>query len=264
MTAPGTGRDRDPAMNSHSAGHDRLRTDLRDLAEAYRPDRAAIATRAAAGRAAAARRDRMRPIAAATAVLGVVAAIVVGVNVRDDSDARPVVAVAPRGATSAPVSPADGEPAVIEPADGEPAATQPADTEPSATKPAKPAFMSCTGSVDKNSAPTWTQDTVTVSTSKRTADVAVTISVPRAAGTRASGKFSTVPNSDLTMTVEETADALLYHFRLAEGAHLPPGNWVFAAQFEHRAGRARQHDSYVVSARAASGAGSWNGDFSGI
>jgi hypothetical protein len=250
MTA-GTGRDRDEATNTPRLGHDGLRTDLRDLAEAYRPDRASIATRAAAGRAAAARRDRMRPIAAATAVLGVVAAIAVGVNAGNDPDAPPIVAAAPTTAIGGPTA-------------AEPTAEEPTETKPTGESiPAKPAFMTCKGSVDKNSVPTWTQDTVTVRTSKRTTDIAVTITVPRTAGTRDAGKFSTVPNSDLAMTVEQTADALLYHFQLAEGAHLPAGEWVFAAQFEHRAGRDRQRDSYVVGARADSGAGTWNGDFSG-
>jgi hypothetical protein len=122
--------------------------------------------------------------------------------------------------------------------------------------------MSCTGTVDKNSVPTWTQDTVTVRTTKRTSAFAVTITVPRTAGAREAGKFSTVPNTDLTIIVEKTAEALLYHFRLAEGVQLPPGSWVFAAQFEHHAGRDRDRDSYVVSARAKADAGTWHGDFS--
>ncbi|MEV6493825.1 hypothetical protein AB0M20_35175 [Actinoplanes sp. NPDC051633] len=244
------------------SGDDRLRTELRDLADGYRPDRATITTRAAAGRAAAARRDRMRPIAAAGAVLGVVAAIAVGVHVNDEPDPPVVAAVAPTAPTSTPAMP--------EPDATKPDPTKPDEATPTATRPTPqgPAgsgrsFMTCVGSVDENSVPTWTQNTVTVRTSERTTAVAVTITVPRAAGTREAGKFSTVPNSDLAMTVEQTADALLYHFRLVEGAQLPPGRWVFAAQFEHAAGRDRARDSYVVDARASGEKGLWNGDFSG-
>ena len=245
---------------------DRLRTELRDLAFDYRPDRAAIARRAAAGRVRAARRDRMRPVAVAAGVLGVVAAIGIGVQGNAEPDVPPVAAVAPSGTTTTrPPAPAKPRPEGQTPAEREPAPAEPQRTEPTreVPPPTRPAdtgtkVMTCRGTIDENSAPTWTQNTVTMRTTTRIDTMNVTITVPRTAGIRAAGRFTTAPNSEVDLAVEETADALVYRFWLKDGAQLPAGTWVFAAQFDHGTGRDGGDDSYVATAAGATKAGNFS------
>jgi hypothetical protein len=261
-------------MSNHS--DDRLRFELRQAADAYVPDRAAIARRAATRRAAAARRDRMRPAAAALAVVAVAVGGVVAVQLSDDSAPPRPVAAAPPPPAASPDGPASRRPrptsAGPDPTTAGPSrspATPPIKEPPteappasSTRKPAGPQLVQVSGAVDKASVATWTQDTVTIKADKPTW-VRVTVRVDRSSDAARAGWFTTVPNSDLTFTAKDTADALLYTYTLKEGARLRPGTYVFAAQFSHGTGRGPDGDSFTVDARSGSADATSRGDFIG-
>lgn len=255
---------------SHS--DDRLRFELRQAADAYVPDRAAIARRAATRRAAAARRDRIRPAAAALAVVAVAVGGVVTVRLNDPYPSAPEAAVPPPPAASSrapappsgpPVSESSASPSsAAEPPSARPATTPP--TRPATTapgrSPAAPELVTVSGTVDKGSVATWTQNTVTIRADEPTW-VEVTVRVERTKDAARAGWFTTVPNSDLTFTAEDTPDALLYTYRLKDGAKLRPGTYVFAAQFSHGSGRAHGGDSFEVDARTGGADATSRGDF---
>jgi hypothetical protein len=222
---------------------DRVRDRLRDGAEAYQPDRAAIASRVAAGRSAIrSKRDRMRPAGAALAVAAVVAVSVVVACLADEPDRTPAAAPAPA-------------PSAVAGTTATPSAT--------AAAPARTVrpFLTADGDIDDNSVATWTQNTVTVRTSRTVVDLAVTISVALTAGVAEAGRYTTVPNTDLTTDVRRGADALVYSYTLKAGRQLRPGTYQFAAQFDHRSGRRPGGDSYAVAARTGTGETSESGRF---
>jgi hypothetical protein len=109
-------------------------------------------------------------------------------------------------------------------------------------------FVTAQGGVDPNSVATWSQDTVTITNTKTLAALRVTITVDLTPGAADAGRYTTVPNSDLTMTVTRGASALTYAYVLKQGTNLAPGSYIFAAQFEHRSGRMTVNDSYAVAA----------------
>ena len=252
---------------SHS--DDRLRFELRQAADAYVPDSAMIARRAATRRAAAARRDRIRPAAAALAVVAVAVGGVIAVRLDQGSPEPPPPVAAVRPPAAAP----SRTPAETAPEPSTPAATSPdpvtedPDRPPTGSKapkkpPAEPSLVTVSGIVDQASVATWTQNTVTIKADKPTW-VSVTVRVERTRDAARAGWFTTVPNSDLTFTAKDTADALLYTYTLKEGARLRPGTYVFAAQFSHGAGRGPSGDTFTVDARSGSADATSRGDFIG-
>ncbi|GLY99936.1 hypothetical protein [Actinoplanes sp. NBRC 103695] len=250
---------------SHS--DDRLRFELRHAADAYVPDSAAIARRAATRRAAAARRDRIRPAAVALAVVAVAVGGVVAVQLNDSSPPAPVAAVAPPPAASSGAASSAAEPPASKRPASEPPSTRPATTPPTrpattspGKPPAEPELVAVSGTVDKNSGSNWTQNTVTIKADEA-AWVEVTVRVDRTDDATRAGWFTTVPNSDLTFTAKDTPDALLYTYRLKDGAKLRPGTYVFAAQFSHGPGRAHDGDSFEVDVRAGDVDATSRGDF---
>jgi hypothetical protein len=229
----------------------RVRTELRDAAQGYEPDRAAIASRIAAGRSAARKRDRLRPAGAALAVVAVLIASVVAVRVAGDADRPdppPVIA-----APSVPASPAPSTgPSSPAPAAPSLSASRTADT---------PSFVSADGSIDKNSVPTWTQNTVTLENTEAVTGFEVAITVAGAGAAKDAGRYTTVPNADLTVSVDRRGDDLVYRYVLNEGIRLAPGTWLFAAQFTHGPGRSRTGDSFTVTAWAGGTQARTSGDF---
>ena len=219
-----------------------VRSALHEAARSYRPGRTAMVERVAAGRAApprpALRRRpraflRMHPIGAAVAVVVILTVSMIAVRSGVDHD-RPAAAPRPVATTAA--------------------------SKPSAGQPSRPAtpvhaaansFLKTSGAVDAHSVTTWAQQNVTITNTKKLESLRVTITIAAPAGTAAAGKFTTVPNSDLTMTVTQAANSLTYSYVLHDGATLAPGTYVFAAQFNHRAGRTSDQDAYAVVAGAA-------------
>jgi hypothetical protein len=256
-------------MGRHTArDEERIRSSLRDAAEAYEPDRQAISTRVAQGRAAD--RDKslrrtmlgMRPAGAALAVVGVLAASGVAVRAAADDDqnlaeSRPPAVVPAPVSTGSVTSPDPGGTAGT----GRPAGTTATGapepdgttgmpgTQPPASRPADGAtWLEVDGGTGKDSVATWSEKRVTLHNTSPIVTLKVTITVPMTEDLAEAGKFTTVPNADVTMTVTRTPESLIYSYVLRDGATLIPGDYSFAAQFTHQAGREAAKDLYSVQA----------------
>jgi hypothetical protein len=231
----------------HDPTDDYVRSALRDAAQAYQPDRAAMAHRVAAGRATTrARRRHGYPIAAALAVAVIAVLSVVAVRSAADHGRRtvagpPVAAPAPSATTTPPSRP--------------PAPSR------SATTPAGNGLLTAQGRTDPHSVATWSEQNVTIRNAKTLTALRVTVTVSLTAGTADAGRYTTVPNSDVTVTVTRAATALSYAYVLKPGVRLPPGTYVFAAQFTHRSGRDAGRDGYAVTAAGGGGTAELSGSF---
>jgi hypothetical protein len=131
-----------------------------------------------------------------------------------------------------------------------PHTSTPATPTTTTTTPAQPPGhgLSARSAIGKDSVATWSECTVTVSTASPLDALTVSIKVALSANAADAGKYTTVPNSDVTMTVTRGADAMTYTWVLNEKAELIAGKYVFAAQFTHAGGRTWSKDGYQVSA----------------
>jgi len=269
-------------MGRHSARDDeRVRSSLHDAAEAYQPDRQAISTRVAQGRAAdgetkSLRRSMLglRPAGAAFAVVGVLVASGMAVRAGTNDDQN-VAETPPSAVVPAPVStgsvtsPAPAGTSGTRAPGGTNGSPAPAGTTvspsspPLATSPAAGAsWLDVSGGTGKDSVATWTEKTVTLRNTSPILSLKVTITVPMSTDLAEAGRFTTVPNSDVTVTVAPTPAGLIYTFVLRDGVKLIPGSYLFAAQFNHRSGREAAKDLFAVQAKTASASDDRNGVFS--
>jgi hypothetical protein len=264
---------------------EQVRSTLRDAADAYRPDRAAMADRVAAARAgtppAGARRTRARgPAAAALAVAFV---LIAGISVARLSSGPDRAVTADRPPASVPAVAGAGSPSAPAPAGPAPAGSVPAGPDratpagpassrtpsgtprdgppPTATRTTRAApdgFLTAAGAVDRNSGPTWSQDNVTITVRRPVVELTVTVTVALTPGVTEHGRYTTAPNADVTTTVTRTTTSLIYSYVLNDGRTLVPGDYLFAAQFTHEPGRDGA-DAYTVVARTADGGAQLSG-----
>ncbi len=261
---------------------EQVRATLRDAADSYRPDRTAMINRVAVGRAAAmpdgARRTlfRMNPIAAGLAVAGILVASISAARLTSGPD--PIVA-ADRPPVSAPAAAGTGSSAAQVPPGGtSPAGTTETTGTPSSRAPSGPprngpsatatletgatpnGFLTSGGALDRNSSAIWSQNNVTITSAKPIVELTVTVTVALTPGVVEHGRYTNAPNADVTMTTTRTATSLVYSYVLNDGKKLIPGDYLFAAQFVHKAGRTNT-DSYTVVARTADTGAQLSGDF---
>jgi hypothetical protein len=227
--------------HSQDATTDYVRSALRDAAQDHQPNRHAIAHRVAAGRAPRRPKSRrgMYPIAAAFAVAVIVVFSVVLVwSSGNDGTHRtanpPAAAALPSSSPSSSTTPTARR---TSPTPGR-----------SATGATPNGFVTAKGGLDANSVATWSQNNVTITNTKTLASLRVTITVDLTPGAADAGKYTNVPNADVTMTVTRGASTLTYAYVLKQGTNLAPGSYIFAAQFLHRSGRMMSNDSYAVAA----------------
>jgi hypothetical protein len=260
------GENRDDVTVEH------IRSALHDAAQAYQPSRTAIVNRVASGRAATRSKAKrltffsIRPVGAALAVavtLGLSVVAVRSINRAGQDNAAvnpPAAAPVAASASPAPTTARPGATSTKLPRQS--AAPPPASgqTNPSG-QPAANDFLICGGAVDPHSIETWSQNNVTVTNTKVIDSLRITIKVALATGTTDAGRWTTVPNSDMTITVTRQATALTYVYALKPGTTLAPGKYTFAAQFQHHSGRKATGDSYAVTARTGSADAQLSGTF---
>jgi hypothetical protein len=272
-------------MGRHNARDDeRLRSSLRDAAEAYQPDRQAISTRVAQGRAAdrdtkSVRRSMLglRPVGAAFAVVGVLVASGVAVRAGTNDDQTvadpPPPAVVPAPVSSGSVtSPSPGGTVGSRVPTGTTGSAPPSGTsgtpgapssQPPVTSPAAGAsWLEVSGGTGKDSVATWSEKRVFLHNTSALVALNVTITIPMSANLAEAGKFTTVPNNDVIVTITPTPEGLTYTFALRDGVRLMPGKYEFAAQFNHKSGRVAAQDSFSVDAATASATAERTGAFS--
>jgi hypothetical protein len=253
---------------------EQIRSALHDAAEAYQPSRTAIVNRVASGRAATRSEARrlaffsIRPVGAALAVAVTLVLSVVAVRSMNTDGPNNVAVNPPAAAPVAASASASRAPTTARPdatstkQPRESAAPPPAtgQTGPSG-QPAGSDFLICDGAVDPHSVDTWSQNNVTITNTKTIDSLRITIKVALTAGTADAGRWTTVPNSDITITVTRQATALTYAYALKPGTTLAPGRYTFAAQFQHHSGRSADQDSYTVTARTGSAGADLGGAF---
>jgi hypothetical protein len=261
-----------------------IRSALRDVAQEYEPSRAAIERRVARGRAAGhSKRSRasagqhaprafftMRPVGAALAV--VVISVLSVVAVRSGNKEVPVaeppfaapVAGSPSWTPSPSPSLSPSSRAGTSSSQQTRTPTSPSSTAGSASAAGQPSpngILTADGAVDPHSVDTWSQTNVTIANTAAVSSLLITIKIALTPNASEAGKFSTVPNSDLTMTVTRDAKNMIYTYELRNGATLNPGTYLFAAQFLHGSGRGAAQDSYTVVARAGNAHATLDGTF---
>jgi len=243
-----------------------LRTALREEADRHRPDRQAMLNRIARGRSAPARRPievflvQLRPVAAAVAVAVVLVLAVAGVRLGNrgpevgdlDVAAPPVVPAPAAAATTAAPRPSTAATTTTSPKPPRTAtgtASSPPRSTPSSAAPGtdRDGFLGSAGRVDPHSNDGWSQGNVVLETTRTITALDVTVEVALTAGVVETGRWSDVPTNMIEMTSTRTNKLLVYRFTLRQGYTLAPGEYTFAVQFNHAAGkRDAADDSYVA------------------
>lgn len=253
---------------------------LREAAASHRPDRERMLARVTAGMDAlepAAARRSLAPRSGASA--GVVAALAAGgiavcwaaagLPARGVGDG-PGVQPPPAGHTTAASdssSPASTPPAPHhpprpprnEPSDerghrtGTGTTTPPAVSTSPTGRPREGALR-VEAAVDPGSNASWGRSNVTLRVARRLSGLTVELRLARTEGLRHENAWHTLPLGDVTGTVEETSEGLVYRWRLREGASLPRGTYQFAAEYRHPEGRRdASGDRYRVTAEGPEG-----------
>ncbi|MGY0023095.1 hypothetical protein [Streptomyces sp. cg35] len=268
--------------------NDDLRRRLREAAGTHRPDRERMLARVERGmsdphpavperRGPAVGWVRIAGITAGVAGALAVGGLAVGAALRGDEGPTQTVAVTPTpapartptadatsrgprpsGSASAP----DGQPA-SSPASrhtGSAPTRSPADRG-KATAPSAPTATATTdgplwsdGSVDPGSNDFWAQSDVTFKTKEQLASLTVELRVAQTGRVADTGNWRSLPAEDFTVSVAERDGFLVYRWVLRSGRTVPPGQHVFAGQFDHaEGGRDAGRDTYSVSGRTSDG-----------
>ncbi|MFI8303530.1 hypothetical protein ACIF80_08775 [Streptomyces sp. NPDC085927] len=225
-----------------------VRARLREAAGAHRPDRERMLVRVERGMAGPGRpvRRAARPrepgwirVAGATAaVAGVLAAAgYTAASAVRDAPAPPQrqVAVSPTTAAAPPSTPPPEAPDAARPPAGSGGGPLGAD-----------------GAVNPHSNEFWAQSDVTLRAGERLTALTVRLRVAQTGGVSSTGAWRSLPEQDFGLTVGERGGFLVYTWTLRKGRTVPPGEWVFAGQYDHaRGGRDARKDTYTATAATA-------------
>ncbi|WP_405436502.1 hypothetical protein OG373_06135 [Streptomyces avidinii] len=230
---------------------DELRGLLRESAEAHLPDRARMLARVERGtaRPGTARRPRGRERTStlswpkillatlATAGTLTVSALTVVAVVHTPDPPRNPAAAAPSAAGRA-ASPTQGSRTEDGP-------------------------LWADGSVDPHSNAYWAQSNVTLKTREPLTALVVELRIAVTEGVKDTGSWRTRPAEDFDLSARTEGGFLVYRWTLRPGRTVPPGEHVFAGQYDHATGgRDAKDDTYRIDATAGaaqSGAAVWGG-----
>lgn len=261
-------------MNRHRTRDPRLDTAwlagaLRDQADEHEADRTRVEAgfdrliSAESGRAERRRFKgrrfqrplRLRLIGVPLGVLAAVAttSIAVGVTLHiGDRPSRPAnQAVASPSPTQTAEERRSAPPATLRPASSASARSE-------ASPTAAPGPVTATGALDSHSNQYWTQEDLTVTTTRAVTALRVTVVVAGGAGgttVQSTGSWSTILSQYIDGSAGPTASGLTYEFTLKPGQVLQPGSYVFGFQFDRPAtARASALDTYSITATTVDGA----------
>jgi hypothetical protein len=114
-------------------------------------------------------------------------------------------------------------------------------------------FLASAGEIDPHSTNGWSQGNVVLKNTRTITALDVSVEVALTPGVAETGRWSNVPTNMLAMTSTRSERTLVYRFTLQHGFTLAPGEYTFAVQFNHAAGkRDGAGDSYVAEATADS------------
>ncbi|CAL9419154.1 hypothetical protein SUDANB15_01805 [Streptomyces sp. enrichment culture] len=268
--------------------HEELRARLQEAAGAHEPDRERMLARIERGMAGPARPDHraQRPpvfgwvrVASATAAVAGVLAVggyaVASAVKGDEAPEQRHVAVSPTPTPTPTPSPEATSRKPAPPVEPSPdASDRPRDTgtapagTPSASGTTRPPAgvedgpLWSDGSVDPHSNEFWAQSNVTLKTAERLTALTVELRIAQTGGVSSTGAWRSLPEDDFGLTVEERDGFLVYTWTLRKGRTVPPGEWVFAGQYDHeRGGRDAADDRYAATAATGSERLGVGGDF---
>lgn len=247
---------------------------LREAAEAHRPDRlrmlarvnrgmaATTTTRPASGIAWSWSKVTLAGVAAAsvlvTAGLAFTGVIPTGPAAETILPAVPTSASTP---SPTPLSPAPPNPTPPSPTGSStpPAATGQNQSLPSTANPPSTTEdqladgpLSSKGSVDPDSHTYWTEDRVVLDVTQPLTKLTVQVRIAQTGGVQSTGQWQTEPGDDFTVTVQEIDGEVVYRWDLKPGRTVPAAKHIFAVQYNHTRGvRDGKADRYGVTATAA-------------
>lgn len=238
--------------------NEQISRQLREAADAHRPDRARMlarvdrgiaatpAVRPASGIARSWSRVSLAGVAAAGVL--VTAGIAFAGIVRTEPPAVSTIPAAPHTTSTSPSATRSPAPPVA-PDPSAPGTTNPPSTTGSRLSDGP---LSSKGTVDPNSHTFWTQDTLVLDLSQPLTKLTVQVHIAQTGGVQSSGQWQTAPSDDFTVTVQEIDGALVYRWELKPGRTVPAAQQVFAVQYNHTGGaRDGKADRYGVMATAA-------------
>ncbi|MCO6009000.1 hypothetical protein NE236_28905 [Actinoallomurus purpureus] len=235
-----------------------LRSALREEADAHQPDHDRMRARVdAATRPRRIRRAGGRSLAAAAMAAAGVVAVAVAVVVVTWRSAGPATPAIPAGHGSAQTDgPSPSASRTASPATrvGRPSPTaRPTTSSPVARRP-RTKVPAVVARIDPGSNDYWAQEDVTVSGERPLSTLQVTVRVARTQGVRSAGSWSSLPGDAFAVTVGDERGALVYRWALRPGRSVPPGSYVFAAQYTRApGGRDAHRDTYTVTASEGTG-----------
>lgn len=224
-----------------------LKHRLRDAAAAHAPDRDRMLARVRHGMARIPRPEQRAagPLAwprVTLATLASTAALLVGAYVV--ASTVPVNGPGREEAVKAPAAPAP-----LSTADG---ARTP--STPAAPPRTQDGPLRSDGSVDPHGNPYWSQHNVSLQTGVPLGKLTVEVRIAQTGGVASTGAWRTLPEGDFTLTTTDEGSTLTYRWTLKPGRTVPPGQHVFAVQFNHAAGsRAEAADGYAAMATTTKG-----------
>ncbi|MGW5848750.1 hypothetical protein ACWFQ8_12500 [Streptomyces sp. NPDC055254] len=223
-----------------------LKRRLRDAAAAHAPDRDGMLERVRHGMSRTPRADgrAARPLSwprVTLVTLASTAALVAG--------GYTIAAVVP---TDNPGRDAAANPAVPAPpsaADGDPTPSTP--PEPPRTQDGP---LRSDGAVDPHSNAYWSQSNITLHTGAPLDALTLEVQVAQTGGVASTGAWRTLPEGDFTLTTTDEGGTLAYRWTLRPGRTVPPGQHVFAVQYNHAPGsRTITGDTYAATATTTTG-----------
>lgn len=209
-------------------------------------DRLTSAESGRAGRRRFERPLRLRLIGVPLGVLATVATASIAVGVTLHIGDRPS-----RPANQAAASPSATQP-VEKHQSASPAPLRPAGSASArgvAGPTASPGPVTAEGTVDSHSTQYWTQEDLTVTTTRAIRALHVTVTVSGGARVQSTGSWTTILSQTIDSSVGATASGLTYEFTLRPGQTLQPGSYAFGFQFNRPAGgHTFTLDTYSVAA----------------
>ncbi|MFD9484776.1 hypothetical protein [Streptomyces sp. NPDC059991] len=217
-----------------------LKRRLRDAAAAHEPDRDAMLARVRHGMS-----PRPRPQRRATgplswprvtlATLASTAALVAGGYV-----------IATTVGTSGP-----GREVATAPAAPSPPSTADGALTPSRTQDGP---LRSDGSVDPHANAYWAQSNITLRTGAPLGTLTLEVRIVQTGGVASTGAWRTLPAGDFTLTTTDEGGTLTYRWTLKPGRTVPPGQHIFAVQYNHAPGsRVATADAYTAKATTTKG-----------
>ncbi|WP_354637845.1 hypothetical protein [Kitasatospora camelliae] len=108
------------------------------------------------------------------------------------------------------------------------------------------------GSVDPHSTAYWAQSNLTLKTGEQLTALTVELRIALTGGVQDTGHWQTRAAEDFDTTVREESGFLVYRWTLRPGRTVPPGEHMFAGQYNHAAGgRDAKDDTYRMDTGSA-------------